>query len=45
MDAINKGITVSEISTNSNIANSFRDLANKITDDIVKKELKKFRNN
>ena len=43
MDAINKGITVGELGNNSNIANSFRDFATKITDDIVKNELSKYR--
>ena len=44
MDAINKGITVSEVSHNSNIANSFRDFAIKITDDLVKNALNTYRN-
>ena len=44
MDAINKGVTVGEISQNSNIANSFRDFAVKITDDIVQSALSAYRN-
>lgn len=44
MDAINKGITVSEIGNNSNIANSFRDFAVKITDDMVENALSMYRN-
>ena len=35
MEAINKGIPVYQVNTNSNIANSFRDFASKIADDIV----------
>ena len=44
MDAINKGITVGEVSHNSNIANSFRDFAVKITDDMVENALNIYRN-
>ncbi|MBE7711287.1 MAG: response regulator [Cyanobacteria bacterium SIG31] len=36
MEAINKGITVSEVNSSSNIANNFKDLSIKIADDIVK---------
>ena len=43
MEAINKGVSVSEISLNSNITNSFRDLATKISDDFVQKTLIKYR--
>lgn len=43
MEAINKGVTVSEVSTNSNIANSFRDFAGKITDDMAETAVSKFR--
>ena len=43
MDAINKGVPVSEISSNSNIANSFRDLATKIADEIVQQALEKYK--
>ena len=43
MESINKGLPVSEINTNSNIANNFRDLANKISDDIVKQTISKYR--
>ena len=43
MDAINKGAPVSEISNNSNIANSFRDFATKITDDMVHDTLNMYR--
>lgn len=44
MDAINKGVTVGEVSHNSNIANSFREFAIKITDDIVERALNTYRN-
>lgn len=43
MEAINRGITVGEVNSNSNIANSFRDLANKISDDIVQQTLVRYR--
>ena len=43
MEAINKGVAVSEVSANSNIANSFRDFASKISDDIVQNTLIKYR--
>ena len=43
MEAINKGVAVSEINSNSNIANSFRDFASKISDDIVQNTLVKYR--
>ena len=39
MEAINKGVSVNEINSSSNIANSFRDLAIKISDDIIKEAL------
>jgi len=44
MESINKGIPVSEVNSNSNIANSFKDLAIKISDDIVQQTLNKYRN-
>lgn len=43
MESINKGLTVSEVNTNSNIANSFRNLASKISDDIVESSIIKYR--
>lgn len=43
MEAINKGITVGELNNNSNIANSFMELAGKISDEFVKKTLTKYR--
>jgi pilus assembly protein CpaE len=39
MEAINRGITVNEVNSNSNIANSFKDLAAKLSDDIVKQTI------
>lgn len=43
MESINKGLTVSEVNTNSNIANSFRNLATTISDEIVESSLLKYR--
>ena len=43
MDSINKGVTVSEINPNSNIANSFRDFASKVSDDIIEQAVTKYR--
>ena len=43
MESINKGVTVSEVNTNSNIANSFRNFASKISDDIVESSIIKYR--
>lgn len=43
MESINKGITVSEVNTNSNISNSFRNFASKISDDIVEASIIKYR--
>lgn len=43
MDAINKGVTVNEISPNSNIANNFKDLAFKISEDIIKETIIRYR--
>ena len=43
MEAINKGIPVNEVNSNSNIANNFRDLASKISEDIIKQTIFKYR--
>ena len=43
MEAINKGIPVRDVNINSNIANNFRDFAIKISDDIVKQTISKYR--
>lgn len=45
MEAINKGVPVNEINSSSNIANSFRELACKISDDIIKQTILKYRGN
>jgi len=43
MEAINKGIPVRDVSVSSNISNNFRDFAIKISDDIVKQTILKYR--
>lgn len=43
MEAINRGVSAGEINANSNIANSFRELATKISDDIVEKTISRYR--
>ncbi len=43
MEAINRGVCVSEVNLNSNIGNSFRDLAIKISDDIIEKTVMQYR--
>ena len=43
MESINKGIPVSDVNANSNIANSFKDLAIKISDDIVEQAIINYR--
>ena len=43
MEAINKGIPVNEVNSNSNITNSFRDLANKISEEIIQQTIYKYR--
>ncbi len=43
MESINKGVPVSEVNLNSNIANNFRDFATKISDDIVRDAILKYR--
>ena len=43
MEAINKGIPVRDVNVNSNISNNFRDFAIKISDDIVKQTISKYR--
>ena len=45
MTAINKGVPVSSINANTNIAQSYRDLAQHISDNLYKQNLvKKFEN-
>ena len=43
MDAINKGVGISEINANSNIANNFRDFASKVVDDIIEQSVIRYR--
>lgn len=43
MEAINKGISISEVNANSNIANNFRDFASKVSDDIIEQAVIKYR--
>ena len=43
MEAINRGVSVGEINANSNIANSFRELATKVSDEIVRKTISHYR--
>lgn len=43
MEAINKGVSISEINASSNIANSFRDFASKVSDDIIEQAVLKYR--
>lgn len=43
MESINKGLTVNEVNSSSNIANSFRDFASKISDEIVQQTVTKYR--
>ena len=43
MDAINKGITISEVNPSSNISNSFRDFASKVSDDIIEQSVIQYR--
>jgi MinD-like ATPase involved in chromosome partitioning or flagellar assembly len=43
MEAINKGIPVSKVNSDSNIADNFRELANKISDEIIEKTILKYR--
>lgn len=43
MEAINKGVSVSEINANSNVANNFRDFASKVSDDIIEQSVIQYR--
>ena len=43
MDAINKGVGISEINASSNIANNFRDFASKVVDDIIEQSVIRYR--
>ena len=43
MEAINKGVSISEINQTSNIGTNFRDFASKISDDIIEQEVIRYR--
>ena len=43
MEAINKGMTISEVNPSSNISNSFRDFASKVSDDIIEQSVIQYR--
>lgn len=43
MEAINKGVSVSEVNPKSNIGNNFRDFASKLSDDIIEQAVIKYR--
>lgn len=43
MEAINKGVSISEVNTESNIGNSFRDFAAKVSDDIIEQSVVQYR--
>ena len=43
MEAINKGMTISEVNPSSNISNSFRDFASKVSDDIIEQSVLQYR--
>lgn len=43
MDAVNKGVSISEVNPNSNVGNNFRDFATKISDDIIEQAVIKYR--
>ena len=43
MEAINRGIPIAQVNATSNIAHSFKDLAQKVSDEIIEKTLLKYR--
>ena len=43
MEAINKGIAISEVNPSSNISNSFRAFASKVSDDIIEQSVIQYR--
>lgn len=43
MEAINKGVSISEINSESNIGSNFRDFAAKVSDDIIEQAVVQFR--
>ena len=43
MDAINKGVSISEVNSSSNIGNNFREFAMKVSDDIIEQAVIQYR--
>ena len=43
MEAINKGVSISEVNAESNIGNRFRDFAAKVSDDIIEQSVVQYR--
>ncbi len=43
MEAINKGVSISEVNSESNIGSSFRDFATKVSDDIIEQSVIQYR--
>ena len=43
IEAINKGVSISEVNAESNIGNSFRDFAAKVSDDIIEQSVVQYR--
>ena len=43
MEAINKGVSISEVNAESNIGNSFRDFAAEVSDDIIEQSVVQYR--
>ena len=43
MEAINKGLSIADINPESNISNSFRDFASKVSDDIIEQAVIQYR--
>lgn len=43
MEAINKGVSISEINSESNIGSNFRDFASKVSDDIIEQAVVQYR--
>ena len=43
MEAINKGVNISEINPDSNIGNNFRDFASRVSDDIIEQSVIQYR--
>ncbi len=43
MEAINKGVSISEVNPSSNISNNFRDFATKVSDEIIEQSVMQYR--